>query len=39
MGKLHLSNHKLKKSGIAILVSDKVDFITEVINRSKIRFS
>ena len=39
MGKLHLANHKLKKSGIAILVSDKVNFITKIINRSKIRFS
>lgn len=39
MGKLHLTNHKLKKSGIAILVSDKVDFNKEIINRSKIRFS
>lgn len=39
MGKLHLANHKLKKSVIAILVSDKVDFNTEIITRSKIRFS
>lgn len=39
MGKLHPINCKLKKSGIAILVSDKEDFNTEIINRSKIRFS
>lgn len=39
MGKLYLTNPKPRKSGIAILISNKVDFKIGIITRSKIRIS